>query len=78
MTSITSEAQFRQRVIKYAEKIGVTAASNRFHRSRQAIYERKAKYDGRWKSLRDKSHRPHSHPNQHTEEEHAMILRRYP
>lgn len=78
MNIVTSEAHFRQRVIKYSLKQGVTAASNRFHRSRQAIYEWKAKYDGSWKSLREKSHRPKSHPNQHTEEEKAMILRRYP
>ena len=78
MNSITSEARFRQRVLKYSLKHGVTAASIRFHRCRQAIYEWKAKYDGNWKSLRDKSHRPHSHPNQHTEVEKAMILRHYP
>lgn len=78
MNIVASEAHFRQRVIKYSEKHGVTEASNRFHRSRQAIYEWKAKYNGNWKSLREKSHRPHSHPNQHTEEEKAMILRRYP
>lgn len=78
MNIVTSEAHFRQRVIRYSFKHGVTAASNRFHRSRQAIYEWRAKYDGGWKSLRDKSHRPHSHPNQHTQEEKDMILRRYP
>jgi len=78
MNSITSEARFRQRAIRYSEKHGVTAASIRHHRSRQAIYEWKAKYDGNWKSLRDKSHRPHSHPNQHTDDEKAMILRHYP
>ncbi|MDD4493330.1 MAG: DDE-type integrase/transposase/recombinase [Eubacteriales bacterium] len=78
MNSITSEAQFRQRVIKYSKKHGVTAASIRHHRSRQAIYEWRAKYDGSWKSLIDKSHRPHSHPNQHSEDEKWMILRRYP
>ncbi len=78
MNIITSEARFRQRVIKYSEKYGVTAAGIRFHRSRQALYEWKAKYDGHWKSLRERSHRPHSHPNQHTEEEKAMILRHYP
>lgn len=78
MNIVTSEAYFRQRVIKYSQKHGVTEASNRFHRSRQAIYEWKAKYDGHWKSLREKSHRPHSHPKQHTEEEKRMILRRYP
>lgn len=78
MNIVTSEARFRQRVIRYSENHGVTAASNRFHRSRQAIYEWKAKYDGHWKSLKDKSHRPHYHPNQHTQEEKDMILRRYP
>lgn len=77
MNSITSEAHFRQRVIKYSEKHGVTAASIRHRRSRQAIYEWKARYDGTWKSLIERSHRPHSHPNQHTEEEKQMILRRY-
>ncbi|MEG0771278.1 MAG: DDE-type integrase/transposase/recombinase, partial [Clostridia bacterium] len=78
MNSITSEAHFRQRVVKYSLNQGVTVASNRFHRSRQAIYEWRAKYDGNWKSLMDKSHRPFSHPNQHTEAEKQMILRRYP
>lgn len=77
MKSITSEAKFRQRVIRYSEKHGVTAAGIRHHRSRQAIYEWKAKYDGSWKSLRDKSHRPHSHPNQHTEEEKQLIIRHW-
>ena len=78
MNSITSETHFRQRVLKYSLKKGVTAAANRFHRSRQAIYEWKARYDGSWKSLIERSHRPHSHPNQHTEKEKEMILRRYP
>lgn len=78
MNSIASEAHFRQRVIRYSEKYGVTAASIRHRRSRQAIYEWRARYNGSWKSLIERSHRPHSHPNQHTEEEKEMILRRYP
>ena len=79
MNILTSEARFRQRVIKYSFKNGVTQASIRFHRSRQAIYEWRAKYDGKsWKSLVDKSHRPHHHPNEHTAEEKQMILRLYP
>jgi transposase len=79
MSILTSEARFRQRVIKYSLKNGVTKASIRFHRSCQAIYEWRAKYDGKsWKSLVDKSHRPHHHPNEHTAEEKQMILRRYP
>ena len=78
MNILTSEARFRQRVIKYSLKNGVTKASIRFHRSRQAIYEWRAKYDGKsWKSLVDKSHRPHHHPNEHTAEEKQLILRLY-
>lgn len=78
MNSITSEAHFRQRVLKFSFKHGVTEASRRFHVSRNAIYEWKAKYDGTWQSLKERSHRPHHHPNEHTEEEKELILRRYP
>jgi len=79
MSIITSEAHFRQRVLKYSLKYGVTRASDRFGRSRQAIYEWRAKWDGKsWKSLVEKSHRPHHHPAEHNPEEKEMILRRYP
>ena len=79
MNILTSSAHFRQRVIKKSYKIGVTAASKYYRVSRQAIYEWRAKYDGKsWKSIVDKSHRPHHHPNEHTAEEKAMILRMYP
>ena len=75
--SIASEARYRQRVVKYSYKHGVTEAANRFRRSRQAIYEWRAKWDGNWKNLVERSHRPHSHPKQHTEEEKQLILRHY-
>lgn len=78
MNIIASEAKFRQRVIKYSYKHGVTNASNRFRMSRKAIYEWRKRYDGTWKSLVERSHRPHHHPNEHTAEEKEMILRRYP
>ena len=78
MNSITSEAHFRQLVLKFSFKHGVTEASRRFRVSRNAIYEWKAKYDGTWQSLKERSHRPHHHPNEHTEEEKELILRRYP
>ena len=73
--SIASEAKYRQRVVKYSYRHGVTQAGIRFRRSRQAIYEWRAKWDGKWKSLVERSHRPHSHPKQHTEEEKRLILR---
>jgi transposase InsO family protein len=75
MISITSIAKFRQRVIRYSEKNGVMAASLRHKVSRQAIYEWKTKYDGHWKSLRDRSRKPHGHPKQHTGEEINLIIR---
>ena len=79
MNIITSKAHFRQRVIKKSYKVGVTEAARYYRISRQAIYEWRAKYDGKsWKSLLDKSHRPHHHPNEHTEEEKQLILRLYP
>ena len=78
MNILTSSAHFRQRVIKKSYKVGVTEASKYYRISRQAIYEWRAKYDGKsWKSLLDRSHRPHHHPNEHTVEEKEMILRLY-
>ena len=77
MNSLASEARYRQRVVRYSYKYGVTAAGDRYRRSRQAIYEWQARWDGNWKSLLERSHRPHSHPRQHTEEEKRLILRHY-
>jgi len=75
MISLSSRAHFRQRVIRYSVKNGVTKASDRFRVSRKAIYEWRKKYDGNWKSLMDKSHRPHHHPAEHTKEEYDLIRR---
>ena len=77
MKSISPKAHFRQLVIKYSVKNGVTAASIRYRVCRKAIYDWKKRYDGRWQSLIDRSHRPHSHPRQQTAEEYAMIERYY-
>ena len=77
MKSISPKAHFRQRVIKYSAKNGVTAASIRYRVCRKAIYDWKKRYDGRWQSLIDRSHRPHSHTRQQTAEEYAMIERYY-
>ena len=78
MDIITSSAHFRQRVVKKSYKIGVTKAADKYRVSRNAIYEWRNKYDGTVKSLREKSHRPHHHPSEHTPEEKEAILRRYP
>ena len=41
--------------------------------NRQFIYRWKNRYDGSWDSLRDRSRRPHSHPNHHTLAEIKLI-----
>lgn len=77
MDIIASNARFRQRVVKRSYKIGVTKASFYYRVSRNAIYEWRNRYDGTLKSLKERSHRPHHHPNEHTEAEKEKILRRY-
>ena len=74
MASITQDMRFRLSLIKYAEKHGVTKAALKYKTNRQYIYRWKYRYDGSWDSLRDRSRRPHSHPNQHTPEEIKLIL----
>ena len=65
----STEAHFRQRLIKYAKKHGVTEAANRYHLSRKTVHKWLNRYDGTLASLEDRSHRPHRSPNAHTEEE---------
>ena len=71
--SITQDMAYRQSLMKYAEKYGVSRASRKYNKSRSYIYFWKARWDGSVESLRCQSRRPHSHPNQHTEEELKMI-----
>ena len=74
MKTVTQKMMFRQSLIKYAEKYGVTKAAIRYNVNRQYVYRWKNRYDGTLQSLADKSHRPHHHPNQHTEEEIKLIM----
>ena len=66
--------RFRQAVLEYSNKYGVTKAAIRYKVNRQYIYRWRKRYDGTVQSLADRSHRPHSHPNQHTPEEIKLIL----
>ncbi|MEF9866326.1 MAG: helix-turn-helix domain-containing protein, partial [Oscillospiraceae bacterium] len=69
MNKITQTMRFRQALISYANKYGVTKAAVRYKTNRQYVYRWLRRYDGTLQSLADRSHRPHSHPNQHTSEE---------
>ena len=73
MNSITQDILFKQSVVEYSLKHGVTEAAKRYKQHRKTIYRWREKYDGTRKSLANKSRRPHSHPKQHTDEEIAMI-----
>ena len=71
--SITQDMAYRQSLMKYAEKYGVSRASRKYNKSRSYIYFWKARWDGTPESLACQSRRPHSHPNQHTEAELKLI-----
>lgn len=73
MNKITQEMRFRQAVIEYSLKYGATKAAIRYKTNRQYIYRWRKRYDGTLQSLADRSHRPHSHPKQHTESELKLI-----
>lgn len=73
MASITQDMRFRLSLIHYAEKYGVSNAARRYKTNRQYVYRWKRRFDGSIESLRDKSRRPHHHPNQHTPEEIKLI-----
>lgn len=71
--SITQDMAYRQSLMKYAEKYGVSRASRKYNKSRSYIYFWKARWDGTPESLACQSRRPRSHPNQHTEAELKLI-----
>ena len=73
MNTVTQITRRRQAIIEYSLKKGVTKAARRYNVSRQFIYRWQKRYDGTLESLKDRSHRPHSHPNQHTQEEIKLI-----
>ena len=73
MNSVTQDMKFRQSLLKYSQKYGVTKAAIKYKTNRQYIYRWLRRYDGTIESLREKSRRPHHHPNQHTEQELKLI-----
>ena len=64
---------YRQSLMKYAAKYGVSRASRKYNKSRSYIYFWQERWDGSVESLACRSRRPHRHPNQHTEAELKLI-----
>jgi len=73
MNKITQDLNYRQSILRYAAKYGVTKAAVKYKTNRQYIYRWKKRYDGTLQSLREHSRKPHSHPNQHGPEELKLI-----
>lgn len=73
MNNITQDVVYKQSIVEYSFKHGVTAAAIRYKKHRKTIYRWREKYDGTAKSLLNKSRRPHHHPTEHTQEELAKI-----
>lgn len=70
--SIPQEAEYRESICKYARKYGVKKTAAKFHEPESTIYY----WYKKWKdngyntlSLADKSRRPHTNPNTHTDAE---------
>lgn len=77
MCRILSEAQWRQRIIKevFQKKKTLSEIARIHHICRMSIYRWLKRYDGTLDSLKERSHRPKSHPNEHTIEEKRLIRR---
>ena len=73
MNIITQKAKKRQRIIEYSIKHGKSAAARKYKEALSNIKRWSKRYDGTWQSLKDQSRMPHSHPNQHTIYEEAII-----
>ena len=75
MDRITQEACHRQRVLKWAEKHGVTEAAIRYKLSRKTIHKWKKRYDGGLESLKDRKRTPHRIARKQTAEELKLVTR---
>ena len=73
MNIITQEAKKRQAVVKTAIRKGKSEASRIYGVSLSSVKRWCKRYDGTWQSLAEKSHRPHNHPQRHTEAEEQLI-----
>ena len=74
MNIITQEAKKKQAVVKFAKKNGKSAASRQYGVSLSSVKRWCSKYDGSdWRSLVERSHRPHHNPHRHTKKEERKI-----
>ena len=75
MDRITQEAYYRQRVLKYAAKHGVTKAAERYRLSRKTVHKWKRRYDGTIESLKNRSRAPLHSPLKQSDWEIQLVQR---
>lgn len=71
--TITQLMRYRESLIKYAIKNGVTKTAIKYNTNRQYVYRWLKRYDGTIRSLSNLSTKPHSHPKAHTQQEIKLI-----
>lgn len=77
MNIISQKARIRQAVVKYAQKKGKAKAARKYGVSLSSVKRWCKRYDGSLDSLKEKSHRPKSHPKRHTEAEEKIIKKAF-
>ena len=78
MNILTQEAKKKQAVVKFAVKNGKSEASRRYGVSLSSVKRWCKRYDGSdWRSLVEKSHRPHHNPHRHTKKEERKIKKAF-
>lgn len=78
MNILAQEARKRQGVVKLARRKGKSFAARIYGVSLSSVKRWDKRYDGKdWRSLMERSHRPKSHPRQHTEDEEMLISKAF-
>ena len=71
--SISQDLRYRESVVKYAQKYGITKAAVKYRLTRDFVYRWKNRYDGALKSLEYRSKAPKRQHSEHTLEEIKQI-----
>ena len=78
MNILSQEARKRQAVVRLAQRKGKSFAARIYGVSLSSVKRWCKRYDGRdWRSLLERSHRPHGHRRQHTETEEMIISKAF-
>ena len=77
MNILSQEARKRQAIVKLARRKGQSYAARIYGVSLSSVKRWEKRYDGTWQSLKERSHRPHGHPRQHSEAEEMLISKAF-